>query len=347
MSTCQENVQRADVFQDQSVIVSVIIPSYNTAKYIYKAIKSALDQTLQQIEVIVVDDVSQDNGLETIRQINDPRLKLFINQKNLGVGGTRNRALSEAQGKWIAVLDADDWYSPNRLERLVEVATEKNADLIADDLHLIDDGTTIPWGTLIGKHQDSINSVQKIEAADFVNTDIPGKKGLCLGFTKPLFKRDFLVKHHIQYDETLKVTQDFWFDMECFAHGANYYLVPEPYYYYLSRQNSGIYTDKIRRLEDECRAIANFFLYQDYLQNNPDVLAAIQEKDRQTRRWLEYYRFVEPLKKGDLRNCLAAIDFNWEFWTFMMLKISESIPRRLASIFSEQEQDHLKFLFKN
>ena len=346
----EANIQKnltSNIPQDKPITVSVIIPSYNTAKYITKAIKSALDQTLQEIEVIVVDDASQDNSVEIIRQIKDVRLKLLINQKNLGVGGARNRALKAAQGKWVAVLDADDWYSPQRLERLVKVATEKNADVVADDLYLIDDGATSPWGTLIGEKPESINSIQKISAADFVNSDIPGKKGLFLGYTKPLFRRNFLVNHKIKYDETLKVTQDFWIDMDCFAQGANFYIVPEPYYYYRSRKNSGIYCDTIQRLEDECRAIANFFLYQEYLRKNPDTLAAVQEKQQQTDKWLQYYRFVNNLKKGNLWSCLAAINFNWEFWQFTMSRIFESLQRRLGSMFVQQEQDYLKLTLNN
>ncbi len=207
MSVHKANVQgnlNSKNAQDKPIIVSVIIPSYNTAKYITKAIKSALDQTLQSIEVIVVDDASQDDSVAIVQKINDVRVKLLVNQKNLGAGGARNRALNAAQGEWVAVLDSDDWYAPTRLERLVQVATEKNADIVADDLYLIEDGNSQPWGTLICENQDSIesiNSIQKIATADFIRSDIPGKQGLYLGFSKPLFRRDFLVNHHIEFDD--------------------------------------------------------------------------------------------------------------------------------------------------
>ena len=335
------------IAQKTPITVSVIIPSYNTAKYITKSVSSALNQTLQEIEVIVVDDASEDNSVEIVGQINDIRLKLLINQQNLGAGGARNIALNAAQGRWVAVLDSDDWYAPNRLERLVRIATEKNADLVADDLYLIEDGKTTPWGTLIGEHQEPINSIQKIEAAEYVKSDIPGKTGLHLGFSKPLFKRNFLVNHQIQYDETIKVTQDFWFDMDCFAHGASFYLIPEPYYYYRSRENSLVHSDEVRRLEDECRAIVNFYAYQDYLKNQPDVLAALQEKELATHKFLKYYRFVGPLKEGNISKCLAEFNFDFQFWKFLIAKISASIQRRLVSIFSKQEQDFQKLMLKN
>lgn len=331
------------MYQNQSILVSIIIPSWNTGKYIYKAIRSALEQTIQEIEIIVVDDCSSDNSIEIIQQIQDDRLKLLINDNNLGVSATRNLAIKEAQGKWIAVLDADDWYSPNRLERLIQIATENNGDIVADNLYLIDQEQDLPWGTLLGQNQGSI---QKISAAEFVASDIPSKKGLYLGFTKPIFRRDFLVDNQIQYREQLKVTQDFWFVMDCFAHGASYYLVFEPYYYYLSRPGSGIYSDKIERLNHECETIASFYLYQDYLSQNSDVLVAIQEKARQTLLLLQYYNFVEPLKKSDWRKCLTAINFDGKFWIFTVHALLKSLQNRFSSLFSEQEEDYLKFLFK-
>ena len=341
------NNSNPSIAQKKTITVSVIIPSYNTAKYIAKAVQSVLNQTLQEIEVIVVDDASQDNSVEIVQQINDVRLKLLINQKNLGAGGARNRALNAAQGKWIAVLDSDDWYAPNRLERLVRIATEKDADIVADDLYLIEDGNTYPWGTLISENQESINSIRKIEAAEYVKSDIPGEAGLHLGFSKPLFRRNFLVNHQIQYDETIKVTQDFWFDMDCFAHGASFYLVPEPYYYYRSRANSLVHSDRTKQLEDECRAIVNFYAYQDYLKNQPDVLAALQEKELATNKFLRYYRFVKPLKKCNISKCLAEFKFDFQFWRFLIANISASIQRRLVSIFSEQKQDFQKLMLKH
>jgi succinoglycan biosynthesis protein ExoO len=105
--------------------VSIIVPAYNTEAYIAKAIDSALTQTLTNIEVIVVDDASGDQTVEVIQQFTDPRLQLLQNPQNLGVSASRNRAIQKARGQWIAVLDSDDWYVPNRLETLLNIAKEK------------------------------------------------------------------------------------------------------------------------------------------------------------------------------------------------------------------------------
>ncbi len=238
--------------------VSVIIPAYNTSAYISQAIESALGQTLKNIEVIVVDDASTDNTLEVIRSFADERLKIFVNHQNQGAGGTRNRALKEAKGEWIAVLDSDDWYAPERLEKLLQVASTENADIVADDLFLIRDGDSSPWSTLINESRELIDKIKQIDPVYFVETDVYGQKGLHLGISKPLFRRDFLIQQNIEYDAKIKVTQDFWLVLKCLIKKARFFLVPEPYYYYRSRLGSLVYSSQINRLEQDCQATEVF-----------------------------------------------------------------------------------------
>ncbi|MBE9167457.1 glycosyltransferase family 2 protein [Pleurocapsales cyanobacterium LEGE 06147] len=330
-----------------SPIVSVIIPAYNTEAYLAQAIESALSQTLSEIEVIVVDDASTDNTVKVARSFSDPRLKLVQNSKNLGAGGARNRALREARGQWVAVLDSDDWYASRRLKKLVRVAEEQNADLVADDLYLIEDGQSNPWGTLIGESNEQIDSLKQIEVVDFVNSDIEGKSGLRLGFSKPLFRREFLVRYKIEYDETIKVSQDFWLNMDCFLHGATFFLVPEPYYFYRSRPGSLVSSNKIRRLEDECRAITNFLQHKDYLNDKPQLLAALLEKKAATKKWRDYYCIVEPLKQGKLLTAVKGMVNYPYFWLHFASELPVIIARRFQSWLGDSEVNIQKNMFRS
>lgn len=97
-------------------LVSIIMPSWNTGRFIAESIQSVLNQTYQQWELIIVDDCSTDNTDEVVTGFQDKRIRYFKNKVNSGAAVTRNRALREAKGEWIAFLDSDDLWEPEKLE---------------------------------------------------------------------------------------------------------------------------------------------------------------------------------------------------------------------------------------
>ncbi len=101
-------------------LVSIITPSYNTAEYIAESIKSVQSQTYKNWEMIIVDDCSTDNTDEVVQAyLSDPRIKYLKNEKNSGAAVSRNYAIREAKGKWIAFLDSDDLWLPEKLEKQI------------------------------------------------------------------------------------------------------------------------------------------------------------------------------------------------------------------------------------
>lgn len=97
--------------------VSIIMPNYNCENFIGETIKSVLNQTYENWELLIVDDCSTDNSVEIIKSFCDidNRIKLFVNEQNSGAASSRNWALREASGKWIAFLDSDDIWLPEKL----------------------------------------------------------------------------------------------------------------------------------------------------------------------------------------------------------------------------------------
>lgn len=89
-------------------LVSVIMPVYNSAKYLNEAIDSILNQTYENIELIVIDDGSSDNSVDLIKKYNSSKIRFFQNEKNIGVSATRNKAIDLSNGKYIALMDSDD-----------------------------------------------------------------------------------------------------------------------------------------------------------------------------------------------------------------------------------------------
>ncbi|BAU13326.1 glycosyl transferase family 2 [Leptolyngbya sp. NIES-3755] len=99
--------------------VSVIVPVYNAEQYIEETLRSLFSQTYENFEVIIVDDGSPDNSIALCRQFDDPRLKI-VQQKNRGLPGARNTGIRHAQGEYLSLLDADDLWLPEKLEKHVK-----------------------------------------------------------------------------------------------------------------------------------------------------------------------------------------------------------------------------------
>lgn len=100
-------------------LVSIIMPTYNCGRYIRESIGSVLAQTYTSWELIIVDDLSTDDTDDIVRSYEDKRIRYMRNESNMGAAMTRNRALREARGRYIAFLDADDMWSPEKLEKQI------------------------------------------------------------------------------------------------------------------------------------------------------------------------------------------------------------------------------------
>jgi glycosyltransferase involved in cell wall biosynthesis len=100
--------------------VSVLVKSFNHAPYVRQTIESILNQSYQDFEIVVTDDASTDGTAEIVRTFEDPRVRLEVNARNLGISGAMNATISRARGRYFAVLNSDDWALPDRLQRQVD-----------------------------------------------------------------------------------------------------------------------------------------------------------------------------------------------------------------------------------
>lgn len=114
-------------------LVSVIIPAYNHEKFIGAAVDSVLGQTMDDLELIVIDDGSQDRTGELVRAYKDTRVSYYY-QENQDAYNTLNRGLSMARGQFISILNSDDVYHHNRLKRMLECRAESGSDCIITDV---------------------------------------------------------------------------------------------------------------------------------------------------------------------------------------------------------------------
>lgn len=127
-------------------LVSIIMPSYNTAKFIPETIESVLKQTYTNWELIIVDDCSTDNTDEVVKPfLTDKRIKYLKNEKNSGAAVSRNYALREAKGKWIAFLDSDDLWLPEKLEKQIAFMEKNGYKFTYTDYKIKLNGKWLPY----------------------------------------------------------------------------------------------------------------------------------------------------------------------------------------------------------
>ena len=117
-------------------VVSIIIPTYNREKDLKRALNSVLAQTFSSWQAIVVDNYSSDNTEDLVISFNDSRIKLFKIRNEGVIAMSRNLGIKHAEGKYIAFLDSDDWWLPNKLEVSLQYL-ERGADLIYHDLFIV------------------------------------------------------------------------------------------------------------------------------------------------------------------------------------------------------------------
>jgi hypothetical protein len=213
--------------------VSVIMPVYNVAPYVERALASALCQSMADLEVIVIDDGSTDTTAAVAVDIasGDERVRVLRNPANQGEPYTRMRAHAAARGEWLAPLDGDDAWLPDRLEQMLSAPGADLADAISDDVYRVEpDGQTV-WRCLQQRWQEPliVDAPRWLDARDLVRHH--------LGVVQPLMRRTFLEQHQLGVPNA-RVANDFYLYLEMMLAGARWLQVPGAYYVYYATQGS-------------------------------------------------------------------------------------------------------------
>ncbi|WP_017304928.1 glycosyltransferase family 2 protein [Spirulina subsalsa] len=311
--------------------VSIIIPAYNTEQYITQCLESALNQTEQNIEIILINDASTDQTLTLVEKYPDSRLKIIKNEVNRGAGYCRNQGIQAAQGEWIVPLDSDDWYAPERIEKLWQVAQRENADLVADNLYFIQDEKYDPNATLFSVAKDEFSQTREIDVLTFIDLNRkPGKISPHLGLTKPLIKRSFLLENSLAYEATVTPIEDFLLYTLCLLKGARFMIIPEAYYYYRrSRPGSASTFRKVKILNQFC-AVNRYLLEQDSVQSNPALKKIIDQYLKEVEQEKDYYSIIQPLKEQGVLKTLLKTLSNFKLLQLTLKQIPYILKRRFS-----------------
>ena len=223
-------------------MISVIIPAYNSEKYLERCLDSVLNQTYKDLQIIVVDDGSTDNSGQILDDyaMKDSRVEV-IHIENGGVSNARNTGIERAKGEYIAFVDSDDAIKENMYEELLQVIENTNVDIVSSDL-LMDDKLV--------KHNieaDRIYQKEDIEK-EILHLFTKNNSIALMAFYNKLIRAKVLKDNNVRFYVGFSYQEDLMFMINVLANAESLYYLPKAYYQYFPmptglyssyRQNSG------------------------------------------------------------------------------------------------------------
>lgn len=249
--------------------MSVIVPVYNVERYLKRCLDSLLEQTLENIEIIIVDDGSTDGsfGVASEYAERDDRIKL-IRQENRGLSGARNTGLDAASGEFVGFVDSDDWVIPKTFESMYLSAMDNGADLCACDYTL-----AYEEGTLVYRVLGLQN--EKLELTSFGLDEFWNQKRYSVVVWNKIYRRSIIQEHQLRFESNRSVfSEDVLFNLCFLKHASICSASSESFYFYFQRENSLMNSPKPDYLKRELFLVDRFSAYfADY--ENLDVYRSL------------------------------------------------------------------------
>lgn len=214
-------------------LVSVLIPAFNASSFLERAVTSVLNQTLKSVEIVIVDDASTDGTYELAEHLSAKHgiIRVVALRENGGPAVARNAAMQAASGEWLAILDADDAYDADHLERLQLIASQHYADVILSNFCYFDPASHTRGSEGVSQ-QDLPRSVDRYE---YVASARPYLSHQDWGLLKPMLRAAFVKSHSISYPTFSRHGEDFLMMLDCLLAGGKVVISPSPTYLYTHR----------------------------------------------------------------------------------------------------------------
>ena len=237
--------------------VSVIVPIYNAEYYLKECIESVLNQTLRDLELILIDDGSTDHSLQICSQYieKDCRIQVFSNE-NIGQGLERNFGIKKAKGEYIAFLDSDDKYAKNMLENLYNQAISEKADMVSGGYLDIKDGKIIAHHPLENMILDDYEDI-KSAMLDLISYEKKDGYSGCIAVWDSIFKKEIITENNIKFCSERDVySEDLLFKLQVMSCAKKIVYSKEMLYEYrvtdvsFTNKINGAVLDRIVRLHN-------------------------------------------------------------------------------------------------
>ncbi|UNY48796.1 glycosyltransferase [Bacillus phage FADO] len=211
-------------------LVSVVIPVYNAEKYLSTCIESVLNQTLRELEVIIVDDGSKDSSKKIIQKYASKDNRIVpIFQENQGVSIARNNALDKAKGDFIVFVDADDRVHEDAYKSMLNAITQYGVDIVFSEVtwEYEDKSKNFIKKFSIDANQPIFrDKIKQVILVDFLYNGSYG------GVWNKMFKKSFIEDNNLRFPPNKSLGEDWIFCLEAFTHCNSTYYIDTPYYYY-------------------------------------------------------------------------------------------------------------------
>lgn len=220
--------------ENKKMKVSIIIPAYNVEKYVQKGIESCIQQTYENIEIIIIDDGSTDKTFDVIvPYVNNSNIFLY-KQRNNGVSSARNFGLSKATGEYVLFLDSDDWLELNAVEMLLNLAIKFPNKLICADRYFVNENYD---GNYIKKRQRAYKDLEVLEKECAMNNIGSGLYNLQSSCYK-LFSVQIIKDNYLLFSEDISHGEDGLFVFQYLILTNGIVFTTEPYWNILERTGS-------------------------------------------------------------------------------------------------------------
>lgn len=281
-------------------LISVVMANFRGAAHLVPTMSAVLAQTERRLELILVDDCSDDESVPIARRIAaaDSRVRVIAAPHNQGPAATRNMALDAAKGEWIAIVDSDDLIHPERFARLIAAAQAADTDIVADDMVYFG-AVSDPQGRSLLQPL-ALTAPVKVDTALYLRANSGDPQVPALGYLKPIFRRGILEGR--RYDPQLRIGEDYDLVLRLLIEGANFLLLPDPLYAY--RRHAGSISHRLSVATVEAMLNAHRALPP---LTDPQARAAARVVDRQLSRSLRYEYLVRDIKARHWRGALPRL----------------------------------------
>ena len=224
------------------------------------------------------------------------------------------------------MLDADDYFAPERLRHLLRIAEERDVDLLADNITIVSEAG-VPLGAAFGTEEDG--AVGLVTVRKFLELNRPLASGVKLGYVKPIMRREFLLRHGLRYEEDIGVGEDFLYYMACLLRGGRFWIIPEAFSSYrLAEQSITRSSDDAAWRNTQLMKANRALLEHGEIAHDQELRSLVFKRAKEYEALLMYNTLVDALRRRDVAECVGEVGSKLRLVPSLLVVVVGALRRR-------------------